>query len=164
MDFLIKTLSTLGPVGTRLPAPGTFGSLVGLFAFFFLFWFTPIPPIGIMVLFSTLFILGIPLCTRAEILLGKEDPPEVIWDEFTAIPLVFIFCLEEFKNSFSFNKTLFFLIMGFILFRIFDIRKPMGIRSLQRLPKGLGVMIDDLAAALLSACLLYLLKTFSLSF
>jgi len=40
----------------------------------------------------------------------------------------------------------------------------MGIRSLQRLPKGLGVMIDDLAAALLSACLLYLLKTFSLSF
>ena len=163
MNFLIKTLSTLGPVGTRLPAPGTFGSLVGLFAFSFLFWFTPIPPIGIMVLFSLLFILGIPLCTRAEILLGKEDPPEVIWDEFTAIPLVFLFCLEE-LNSFSFIKTLYLLIMGFILFRIFDIRKPIGIRNLQHLPKGLGVMIDDLAAALVSACLLYLLKTFSLSF
>ena len=119
MDFFIRNLSTLGPVGTNLPAPGTFGSLAGLLAFCFLFWFSPLSPIGIIILFSVLFIVGIPLCTRAEVLLGKEDPPEVIWDEFTSIPLVFAFCLDE-LNSFSITKVLFFLTMGFILFRIFD--------------------------------------------
>ena len=163
MDFFIRNLSTLGPVGKNLPAPGTFGSLAGLVVFCFLFWFSPLSPIGIMILFSVLFIGGIPLCTRAEVLLGKEDPPEVIWDEFTAIPLVFVFCLDE-LNSFSITKVLFFLTMGFILFRIFDIAKPIGIKKLQNLPKGMGVMIDDLAAALISALLLYVLKTFSLSF
>ena len=76
MDFFIRNLSTLGPVGTNLPAPGTFGSLAGLVVFCFLFWFSPLSPIGIMILFSILFIAGIPLCTRAEVLLGKEDPPE----------------------------------------------------------------------------------------
>ena len=161
-DFLIRTLSTLGPVGTSLPAPGTFGSLIGLLVFTFLFWATSIPSLGIIILFFALFILGIPLCTRAEILLGKKDPPEVIWDEFTAIPLVYLFCLEE-LHSFS-AHSVFLLISGFILFRIFDIRKPFGIAELQKLPYGLGVMIDDLAAALISASLLYLVKTFPLSF
>jgi phosphatidylglycerophosphatase A len=91
------------------------------------------------------------------------DPPEVIWDEFTAIPLVFVFCLEE-LHSYTAIQLLFFLTLGFILFRIFDILKPLGIRTLQNLPKGLGVMIDDLAAALVSACVLYITKTFPLSF
>ena len=163
MDFFIRNLSTLGPIGKNLPAPGTFGSLAGLFFFCLLFWFSTLSPMGVMILFSVLFIVGIPLCTRAEVLLGKEDPPEVIWDEFTAIPLVFVFCLDE-LNSCSNTKILFFLTMGFILFRIFDIAKPVGIKKLQKLPKGMGVMIDDLAAALVSALLLYVLKTFPLSF
>jgi len=54
--------------------------------------------------------------------------------------------------------------MGFILFRIFDIVKPIGIKKLQNLPNGMGVMIDDLAAALVSSLLLYVIKTFPLSF
>jgi phosphatidylglycerophosphatase A len=163
MDFLIKNLSTLGPIGKSLPAPGTFGSLAGLLVFYFLLFFTTLSPILIISIFCALFVLGIPLCTRAEILLGKADPPEVIWDEFTAIPLVFVFCLEE-LHSFSATQLLFFLTLGFALFRIFDIVKPLGIRTLQNLPKGLGVMIDDLAAALISACILYITKTFPLSF
>ena len=163
MDFLIKSLSTLGPLGSKLPAPGTFGSIAGILVFYGLIWFTSLPPIFIVGIFIILFVLGIPLCTRAEILLNKSDPPEVIWDEFTAIPIVFIFCLED-LNLESLNRSLLFLCVGFILFRIFDIAKPIGIQKLQSLPNGLGVMIDDLAAALVSACLLYLLKTFSLSF
>lgn len=163
MDFLIKSLSTLGPLGRKLPAPGTFGSIAGILVFSGLIWFTSLTPIFIVGIFMILFVLGIPLCTRAEILLNKSDPPEVIWDEFTAIPIVFIFCLED-LNLESLNRCLLFLCVGFILFRIFDIAKPIGIQKLQSLPNGLGVMIDDLAAALVSACLLYLLKTFSLSF
>ena len=163
MDFLIKSLSTLGPIGSKLPAPGTFGSIAGILVFSILIWFTSISSIYILSFFVILFVLGIPLCTHAEILLKKSDPPEVIWDEFTAIPIVFIFCLEDI-NPESLNRSLLFLGVGLILFRIFDIAKPIGIQKLQSLPKGLGVMLDDLAAALVSACLLYLLKTFPLSF
>jgi phosphatidylglycerophosphatase A len=163
MDFLIKSFSTLGPIGTKLPAPGTFGSIAGLLVFSALIWFTSFSPIYILGFFAILFLLGIPLCTRAEMLLKKADPPEVIWDEFTAIPLVFIFCLEDITPD-NFTKSFLFLTVGFIFFRIFDIAKPIGIQKLQSLPKGYGVMIDDLAAAFISACLLLLFKTFSLSF
>ena len=163
MDFFIKSLSTLGPIGDKLPAPGTFGSIAGILVFSALIWFTSISSIYIVGIFVILFVLGIPLCTHAEILLNKSDPPEVIWDEFTATPIVFIFCLED-LNPESLNRSLLFLCVGFILFRIFDIAKPIGIKKLQSLPNGLGVMIDDLAAALVSACLLYLFKTFPLSF
>jgi phosphatidylglycerophosphatase A len=163
MDFLIKNLSTLGPIGTKLPAPGTFGSLAGLMAFSICVWLSPLSPTSVVSLFSALFIVGIPLCSRAEVLLAKPDPPEVIWDEFTAIPLVYIFCLEELSSS-SFNSSIFLLLLGFILFRIFDILKPLGIRGLQKLPSGWGVMIDDLAAALISGGVLYLIQTFPLSF
>ena len=157
MDWLVKNLSTLGPVGTKLPAPGTFGSLVGVIIFIFLIWLSTIPPFFILLFFLLLFILGIPMCSRVEVLLGKADPPEVIWDEFTAVPLVYIFCINE-LDSFI------ILITGFALFRFFDIIKPLGIRKLQLLPGGVGVLIDDLAAALCSACLLYFVKTFALSF
>jgi phosphatidylglycerophosphatase A len=157
MDWLVKNLSTLGPVGTKLPAPGTFGSLVGVIIFIFLIWLSTIPPFFILLFFLLLFILGIPMCSRVEVLLGKADPPEVIWDEFTAVPLVYIFCINE-LDSFI------ILITGFALFRFFDVIKPLGIRKLQQLPGGVGVMIDDLAAALCSACLLYFVKTFALSF
>ena len=163
MDFFIKSLSTLGPIGNKLPAPGTFGSIAGILVFSALIWFTPISSIYILGIFVILFVLGIPLCTHAEIVLNKSDPPEVVWDEFTAIPIVFIFCLEDI-NPESLYRSLLFLCVGFILFRIFDIAKPIGIQKLQSLPNGLGVMIDDLAAALVSACLLYLFKTFPLSF
>ena len=123
MDWLVKNLSTLGPVGTKLPAPGTFGSLVGVIIFIFLIWLSTIPPFFILLFFLLLFILGIPMCSRVEVLLGKADPPEVIWDEFTAVPLVYIFCINE-LDSFI------ILITGFALFRFFDVIKPLGIRKL----------------------------------
>ena len=157
MDWLVKNLSTLGPVGTKLPAPGTFGSLVGVSIFIFLIWLSIIPTYLILLSFLLLFFLGIPMCSRVEVLLGKADPPEVIWDEFTAVPLVYIFCIDELDS-------VFILITGFVLFRIFDIAKPLGIRKLQLLPGGLGVMVDDLAAALCSACLLYFVKNFCFVF
>jgi phosphatidylglycerophosphatase A len=56
------------------------------------------------------------------------------------------------------------LVMGFALFRFFDITKPWIIRSAQKLPGGLGVMIDDLLAAIAAAVTLWIAKTFSLSF
>lgn len=88
-----------------------------------------------------LWALGVPLCARAERLLDRPDPREVTYDEVTTLPLVY-FCAPSFSLS--------VLLAGFLLHRLFDISKPLGIRRLQRLPGGWGIMVDDIAAATLA--------------
>ena len=61
-------------------------------------------------------------------------------------------------------ESLVLVSLGFILFRIFDILKPFGIKRIQRLHGGIGIMIDDLVAALFSALILHFIGTFPLSF
>ena len=162
MQKVIVFLATLGPVGQKCPAPGTFGSLMGLITVVVLTHITELSLWQIGMLFIPLLIIGIPLCTKAEEILGKTDPGEIIWDEFTAIPLVYI-CLESISEEISW-KLLLWLILGFLLFRAFDILKPLGISRIQNFHKGLGVMCDDALAAVYSTIILYLTYTFSLSF
>ena len=163
MNNLVLFLATLGPIGTKLPAPGTMGSLFGtlLFAFFTvgLGWSVHMIAVG----FIPLFLLGIPLCTKAEILLEQNDPGEVIWDEFAVIPFIFLPLSPLFENA-GFQETYIWLLVGFVLFRFFDVLKPWIIRSAQKFPRGLGIMLDDLLAALASSLVLWAAKTFSLSF
>ena len=159
----ILFLATLGPIGQKCPAPGTFGSLAGVLLLSILFFKTNLSFLQIGLVFIPLILLGIPLCSQAEEITGKSDPGEIIWDEFTSIPLVFL----GLPNSISRENTLeitFGLILGFVLFRIFDIIKPLGIKKIQHIGRGLGVMIDDVLAALYSAIALHLIFTFSLSF
>ncbi len=163
MNKLILFFATLGPVGTKLPAPGTMGSVCGTIFFVFLTMGLSLSPHLIALCSIPLFILGIPLCSRAEILLDRNDPGEVIWDEFCVIPFIFIPIPEVFENPPT-METYIWIAVGFILFRIFDISKPLMIRTAQKLPRGLGVMIDDLLAAAVSALVLWAAKTFSLSF
>tara|TARA_B100002019_G_scaffold282592_1_gene288005 strand:- start:403 stop:900 length:498 start_codon:yes stop_codon:yes gene_type:complete len=163
MNKIVLFVATLGPIGTKLPAPGTMGSLAGTIVFAFLTLVLGFPVLGIALFFIPLFILGIPLCSRAEILLDRNDPGEVIWDEFTVIPYVYLPASSIFEKPAT-AEALVWLALGFLLFRIFDIFKPWIIRSAQNLPSGLGVMFDDLLAAFASALSLWLAKTFSLSF
>ena len=163
MQKVIVFLATLGPVGQKCPAPGTFGSLMGLITVVVLTHITELSLWQIGMLFIPLLIIGIPLCTKAEEILGKTDPGEIIWDEFTAIPLVYICLPESISEEISW-KLLLWLIVGFLLFRAFDILKPLGISRIQNFHKGLGVMCDDALAAVYSTIILYLTYTFSLSF
>lgn len=169
MDKLIVCLATLGPVGRRLPAPGTFGSVIGLLVFAGLtsIWVgeaESIAPIIIHCSFVLLALLSIPICTKAEHILSKEDPPEVILDEFVAQPLVFIGVPLNFQQD-SILPSVLVLVCGFTLFRFFDIVKPIGISRLQKLPGGLGVVVDDVAAAYVAGLGLWCFSyTFSLSF
>ena len=162
-DFIILQLSTLGPLGRKLPAPGTVGSIVGIFLFGFLHYYCELQILWIVALSIPLVLLGVPICTHAERILGEPDPKSVIWDEFSVIPFIFLF-LKDSDLRHSDSHFLFFIGLGFCLFRLFDILKPIGINKLQNLPRGWGVMTDDFAAALISACLLGIIQTFSLSF
>ncbi|MAS79236.1 MAG: phosphatidylglycerophosphatase A [Opitutae bacterium] len=146
MDRLILFAATLGPIGRKLPAPGTFGSLAGLLVFWLLIFPANIEPLFVLSAFAILALCAIPLCGKAEILLSKEDPKEVILDEFVAQPLVFV-GVPWSSYSYSFDTVL-LLGLGFALFRFFDIMKPLGISRLQSIPGGAGVVVDDIAAAI----------------
>jgi phosphatidylglycerophosphatase A len=138
-------IACLGPIGRRLPAPGTWGSLVGLAL-----------AAGLirsgaedLIAWTTLG-LALPavwICAAAERGLGRADPGEVIIDEVVAMPL----CFLGWSRLESAATPWVLFAVGFALFRLFDITKPFGIGQLQRLPGGWGVMADDLAATL-AAC------------
>ena len=159
----IEFLATLGPIGKKCPAPGTFGSFAGVLAVLLLSWSTQLPLFTIGLLFIPLILIGIPICTEAEKSIGRSDPGEVIWDEFASIPLVYV-GLPASISLVNPREMLVWLVVGFIYFRIFDIIKPLGIKRIQHIGKGLGVMIDDVLAAVYAAGLLHLTFTFSLSF
>ena len=163
MNKAVLGLATLGPLGQKLPAPGTFGSVVGLAVFGILVMIAGLSPWLVSLLFLPLFLLGIPLCTKAEKILGKSDPGEIIWDEFTVIPFVFLFIPDKFGSENQIESCA-WLLAGFLIFRFFDILKPLGIKRLQALSGGMGVMIDDFVAALYSSVTLLTAKTFPLSF
>jgi phosphatidylglycerophosphatase A len=83
-------------------------------------------------------------CGVAAFLLKKKDPSEVILDEFVAMPLVFLFNKNLALGS---AKGFLLVIVGFLLFRLFDITKPFGIKALEKLPGGFGIVLDDVMAA-----------------
>ena len=144
---LVVGLATLGPIGRRLPAPGTWGSAAGLL------WVSAVfllPRLGsgcTLALCLASGYLAVAFCGEAEIRLGKKDPGEIILDEFVAMPL----CFLGWPGLAAAWPPWAVLLAGFGLFRFFDIVKPLGIRRLQMLPGGWGVVIDDTAAAL-AAC------------
>jgi phosphatidylglycerophosphatase A len=146
----VLNCATLGPLGRRLPAPGTWGSLAGLMYYTVIF-------AGRYGVFGTLLLsalgcyVAVAICGEAEFRLGRRDPGEVILDEFVALPLCF---LGWSQLVVGFPAWVVFL-AGFGLFRLFDIVKPFGIRRLQDLPGGWGVVADDVAAALLTCAVLH---------
>ena len=149
LDHLAISLGTGMGIGFAPKAPGTFGSLLG-------------PPLVIavqqlelslpvLVLLIAVFIaLGVPVCARASQALGKHDPGQVVYDEIAAFWLVF---LPHLLTGTAITWQL--AVAGFLLFRVFDILKPWPVSRLERLPGGVGIMADDLAAGLMAAaCLL----------
>lgn len=138
-------LATLGPVGQRLPAPGTWGSLAGLL--YFAVFFTRMNVAEILGVSAVAAVIAAFFCGEAEIRLGRKDPGMVILDEFVAMPLCFL-GWSVLTHRWPVWAV---LLGGFAFFRLFDILKPFGIRRLQNLHGGWGVVIDDTAAAL-AAC------------
>ena len=153
---LLLGIATLGPLGTCCPAPGTIGSLAGALAFLALLEWSHLPPSYILWGFTLLALLAIPICSAAERILCKRDPGEVIIDEFVAMPLVFWGVYDILTITEGTLEKLTLTMAGFVLFRIFDIWKPLGINRLQVLPKGIGVVVDDLGAAFAAGLCLWI--------
>ena len=143
---MIVSLATLGPLG-KLKAPGTWGSAVGL-AWWALVVQNLATPRGWIheICFNGLVILAaIFICGAAAELLKKKDPSEVVLDEMAAMPLVFLLNPHLHLGT---KSGFLMVLLGFGLFRFFDIVKPLGIRWIEKVPGGVGIVADDVLAAL----------------
>lgn len=149
-------LATCGGIGWAPWAPGTFGSLVGVPLSIAIgaaaTWVGTAAGLASSVsvaalegaIIAMLFAASVPIATRAAKLLGTKDPGPVVIDEVIAVPLVLIVVPPS-------DRGWLVLAAAFVLFRFFDILKPPPCRQLERLPDGLGIMADDMAAAVYGA-------------
>lgn len=126
----------------RLPrAPGTFGSLLALPLYFLM---SGLPAIYYGAVVLVLFGVGVWCCGRTAAALGTIDPAVIVWDEVVG----FLIALALTPSGWR------WLILSFVLFRLFDIVKPFPLRRLERLPGGWGIMVDDVGAGLYAGLLL----------
>ena len=142
-----------------LPAgPGTWGSLVGILWLWALLLPGSALAFGVLVTGSILLAVG--GCARAEKVLNQHDPGSVVLDEIVAVPLTFLgpwlvlgtFPAESWSNPLSVGARFWpELIVGFLAFRVFDIAKPGPIGRVQSLPRGWGVVADDVLAGFAAA-------------
>lgn len=155
-EKFILNLATLGKLGHMGKMPGTNGTFAGLI--FYTIFFHALSPFGFLLFGGLTVYLSIFVCTHAERILNKKDPSCIILDEFVATP----FCFAGLNYYMELYPMWWTMIAGFLLFRFFDIVKPFGIKKLQDLKDGLGVMADDLVAALLTCICLHLWIKFQL--
>jgi phosphatidylglycerophosphatase A len=131
-DRLAVVIATVGGIGYAPVAPGTVASAVTALAL----WIIPFSPLTLAVWLMAVIAVGTWAAHVAEPQLGGHDPGAIVVDEVAGM-IVSVVCLP---------LTPAVLFAGFVLFRIFDVVKPAPARVSQRLPGGIGVMVDDLIA------------------
>mgnify|MGYP001765842212 CR=1 FL=1 len=142
--FALGFGSGLAPV-----APGTFGSVVGLLlgwlALSLGFW----PAVALTVLALA---AGFWICGESARRLGVHDHPGIVWDEVSSMMLVTLAAPPTWWGG----------LLGFALFRLFDVWKPWPIREVDHgLRGGAGIMLDDILAALMAVVVLLLSRHYT---
>jgi phosphatidylglycerophosphatase A len=133
-------IGTFFGAGLLSPGPGTYGSVAAV-----LLWFAAAhafhpPHFALLTTIAALAatLIGIPAATIVARQSGREDPGHVVIDE-VAGQLIALVAMPQSAG---------WVVLAFLLFRLFDITKPPPVRQLERLPAGTGIMLDDLGAGL----------------
>ncbi|MCX7987908.1 MAG: phosphatidylglycerophosphatase A [Thermodesulfovibrio sp.] len=143
-----RIISTVFFIGYFPFAPGTIASL---FAMLTLFFFKP-SDICISLMLLVTFILGLISSNKMEKQTNSRDPSYVVIDEFAGYLMAMILIPITIQN----------LLLAFIFFRFFDILKPPPIKQIEKIFKGgLGIMMDDIIAGVISNFLLRILLILS---
>ena len=152
-------IATAFGLGYLPKAPGTWGSLAGILIYVLTQKYFPLSPItgvspqlvqraswsamtGLPIAIA-IALVGVWTATRAAEFSGKKDPQFVVIDEVSGQYLAYLFSLTLLDWK--------YLLLGFILFRVFDIWKPFPARQAEALPGGLGIMADDWIAGIYAA-------------
>ena len=149
LDNISILFATFFYVGYFPYGPGTAGTFAAMILYFiflhnlnFLYY---------IILCIVLFFAGVFFSSRAEKIIGKKDPSEVVIDEVAGYLITMLGALGA---PFSIP----YVLIGFLLFRIFDIIKPFPVGFADKhIGGGIGIMLDDIIAAVISAVLLRLI-------
>jgi len=145
MKHFILFLATGFGVGYSPVAPGTLGTLVAIPVYYFLSNIQP--PLYEITLVGFLF-LCVWVSGNAEIFIGRKDDQRIVIDEIIGFLITMLWV----------PQTIRFVIIGFLLFRFFDILKPFPIRRLEKGFKGgFGVVLDDVVAGVYANIILRLI-------
>lgn len=137
MNLISRLIATGLFVGYVPFAPGTAGSILGLF----LYWAIPgSESFGLLAAILLLFLLGVWSAKAVEQVTGVEDNQIIVIDEIVGVLVTLMF----------FEKSFTWLVVGCILFRFFDIVKLYPARRAEEMPGGWGVMLDDVVAGIYS--------------
>ncbi|NOX27639.1 MAG: phosphatidylglycerophosphatase A [Gammaproteobacteria bacterium] len=143
----IHALSLGFGTGLAPKAPGTFGTLVGVA----LYWLLCSLQLSLTVYIAITvlcFVLGVWLCGYTAKALGVHDHPAIVWDEVVGYLITMTFAPSGWL----------WMLIGFALFRLFDIWKPWPIRVIDRsVHGGFGIMFDDVLAGIYAAIVLALI-------
>ncbi len=141
---IMVAIATVGPVGF-LPAPGTMASLVTLMPVYGL-WFVALNSALHALVIGLVTVVAYYSINYALAVFNQKDPAQIVIDEVVGCLLVF----------YGINLTWSYVLIGFGLFRVLDIYKPLGIARLQECSGAQGILLDDIAAGVMSNILLRL--------
>jgi len=142
-------LATLGGLGLSPIGPGTVGSIFGWAIFIVLSHYINAAHLAILTLFVIIFSVYISSIATKDLI--EKDHKSIVIDELAGIwlamiPVIFIASSQYERSTYAF--------LALIIFRIFDILKPYPISYIDKnFKNGLGVVLDDLIAAIFAACL-----------
>lgn len=133
-------IATFFGAGYMRPGPGTWGSAAAVLLWWLLSRWIAVKfqPLAIWVLVAVVVAAGIPAATAIVRATSIKDPQFVVIDEVAGQLIALAWAPVAWQS----------LVLGFILFRGFDIVKPPPIRLLEKLPEGTGIVVDDLGAGL----------------
>ncbi|MFC5861582.1 phosphatidylglycerophosphatase A [Acidicapsa dinghuensis] len=157
--FWAWTVATFFGAGFGKPGPGTWGSAAATLLWTIpalLLHLTAAPLAALTLALAALAtVLGVPAATIAARESGRKDPGFVVIDEvagqwLTLLALTLGSAYARLDGA--------HIVLGFLLFRLFDVTKPFPIRRIEKLPEGWGIVFDDLAAGLYAGLALWLIS------
>jgi len=136
--FISVAIATGFGLGYSPVASGTVGTLLGIGLVGLMQW---IPGLILQCVFAlALTLLAIPFCHDAEAVFARKDDGRIVADEYLTFPICML--------GLPFSPAI--VVVAFLTNRFFDILKPPPARALQRIEGGLGIVVDDVVAAIYS--------------
>lgn len=137
--------------GLLRPGPGTWGTLVALPLYWLMAVTLNLSTVVYAVTLTLGFILGVYLCEKTAQDAGVHDHGAIVWDEIIGFLVTMLAIPPSWLN----------ILLGFLLFRFFDILKPWPIKLVDRsVHGGFGIMIDDVLAGIAACVILHLSQPF----
>jgi len=145
-------VGTFFGAGFGKPGPGTYGSAATAVLWFLINHFFPESPLhtSLHTLLAAIVVtaIGIPAATRVARESGRKDPQIVVIDEVAGQLVALALAAPVWPQ----------VLLGLVLFRVFDILKPPPVRQLEKLPEGTGIMLDDVAAGVYALIVFWLIE------